>query len=297
MLNSVFVPLLFVLLWSTGFIGAKFGLPAAEPFTFLGIRITIAAALLLLLVPFLRITWPKRIVDYLHIAVVGILVHGIYLGGVFSAIYRGFDSGLSAVIVGLQPLVTVLVSAMLLSESLGRIKMLGMFAGLAGILIVVGERGIGSGGLDPAGLWFCIASLLAISFGTIYQKRFCTGFDLLPGVLVQYIAAGAFYWTFALIFEQQHVDWTPRFIFALGWLVLVLSLGAVFLLMWLIRNGEAGRVASLFYLVPPFVTLEAWLLFDEQLSMAAIGGILLCVCGVAMVMNAPEKPRPAEPVP
>lgn len=285
-----FVPLLFVSLWSTGFIGAKFGLPAAEPFTFLGVRMLAAVFLLTILVPFLPARWPRRIMDYVHIAVVGLLIHGIYLGGVFSAIYRGVDSGLSAVIVGLQPLVTVLLSTLWLGERLGLVKMLGTLTGFLGITIIVGDRGIGIDGIDALGFWLCVASLFAISTGTIYQKRFCAQFDLLPGVLVQYLAAGMFYWLLAFLLEQRDILWTPRFLFALGWLVLVLSLGAVFLLMWLIRNGEAGRVASLFYLVPPFVAVEAWLLFDERLSWASIAGILLCVTGVAIVMRTPEKP-------
>ncbi len=289
MLSRYFIPLLFVALWSTGFVGAKFGLPAAEPFTFLGVRMLLAVTAVGILIPFFRVSWPKRVVDYLHISVVGILIHGIYLGGVFSAIYRGVDSGLSAVVVGLQPLVTVLLSAVWLGERLGPVKLIGTLVGFAGILVVIGDRGIGIDGVNGAGLLFCVASLIAISVGTIYQKRHGTGFDLLAGVFVQYVAAGLFYWAMAFAFEQRDILWTPRFIFALGWLVLVLSLGAVLLLMWLIRHGEAGRVASLFYLVPPFVAVEAWLLFDEQLSMIAIGGIGLCVFGVAMVMRAPAK--------
>ena len=288
-----FVPLLFVSLWSTGFIGAKFGLPAAEPFTFLGVRMVAAVFLLTILIPFLSVRWPSRTLDYAHIAVVGLLIHGIYLGGVFSAIYRGVDSGLSAVIVGLQPLVTVLLSTLWLGERLGLMKMLGMLIGFVGITVIVGDRGIGIDGIDTLGFWLCVASLIAISTGTIYQKRFCAQFDLLPGVLVQYLAAGMFYWLLAFLLEQRDIFWTPRFLFALGWLVLVLSLGAVFLLMWLIRNGEAGRVASLFYLVPPFVAVEAWLLFDESLSWVSITGILLCVTGVAIVMRTPEKPTPS----
>ena len=279
------IPLLFVALWSTGFIGAKFGLPAAEPFTFLGVRMLAALAILLALVPFFRLDWPSRARDYLHIAVVGILIHGIYLGGVFSAIYRGVDSGLSAVIVGLQPLVTVLLATLWLGERMGLLKILGLLTGFVGITLVIAERGIGIDGIDAVGFSLCLASLLAISVGTVYQKHFCATFDLLPGVLVQYVAAGIFYWILAFLLEQRDIYWTPRFLFALGWLVLVLSLGAVFLLMWLIRNGEAGRVASLFYLVPPFVAVEAWMLFDERLSLLSIGGIALCVLGVALVMR------------
>ena len=286
-LSTYFVPLLFVVLWSTGFIGAKFGLPAAEPFTFLGVRMLLALGLLGLLIPYLKVRWPGRVRDYLHISMVGLLIHGIYLGGVFSAIYRGVDSGLSAVIVGLQPLVTVLLSAIWLRESLGLLKMLGMVIGFIGIFIVIADRGIGIDGISAIGLWLCFGSLLGISVGTIYQKRFCSEFDLLPGVLIQYLAASLFYWALAFALEQRDIYWSPTFVLTLGWLVLVLSLGAVLLLMWLIRHGDSGRVASLFYLVPPLVTLEAWWLFDERLTMVALVGIALCVAGVAMVMKAP----------
>lgn len=286
---DLFVPLLFVALWSTGFIGAKYGLPAAEPFTFLLIRMLITVAILGLLIPFFQVSWPHRAMDYLHLSIVGILIHGMYLGGVFSAIYRGVDSGLSAVIVGLQPLVTVMLSSIWLGENIGRSKLIGMILGFVGITVVIGDRGIGIHGIDAMGLIMCVIALLAISIGTIYQKRNCTHFDLLPGVCIQYVATAIFLMILSFSLETREVDWNLRFVSALAWLVLVLSIGAVLLLMWIIRHGEAGKVASLFYLVPPFVTVEAWLLFDERLSLTAIVGIALCVGGVAMVMNAPSK--------
>lgn len=290
-LIGLLAPLLFVLLWSTGFIGAKYGLIAAEPFTFLTIRHGIAAFLLLCLIPFVRFTWPKRPIDYLHISVVGILMHSIYLGGVFAAIYRGVDSGLSAIIVGLQPLLTVIFSTLWLGERITVIKLIGTFLGFAGITVIIVERGIGIEGVSLLGLTLCAIALLGISIGTIYQKKFCTSFDLLPSVCLQYIASALFLLILSMFFEYRDIFWSTRFILALTWLVGVLSLGAVVLLMWLIRMGEAGKVASLFYLVPPAVAVEAWLLFDERLSLIAIGGMLLCVIGVAMVINSPTAER------
>ncbi|MGI9319734.1 MAG: DMT family transporter, partial [bacterium] len=161
--------------------------------------------------------------------------------------------------------------------------------GFVGIVIVIGDRGIGFAGIDAVGLILCVVSLFAIAIGTIYQKRHCTHYDLLPGVCIQYIATAGFLMIMAFSLETREVDWSARFITALTWLVLVLSIGAVLLLMWLIRHGEAGKIASLFYLVPPFVTVEAWLLFDEKLSLTAIGGIALCVCGVAIVINTESR--------
>lgn len=290
-IRGLFIPLVFVSLWSTGFIGAKYGLPAAEPFTFLSIRMLITVAILALIIPFFQVHWPRRVKDYIHLGVVGILIHGIYLGGVFSAIHRGVDSGLSAVIVGLQPIATVMLSAVWIKEHVSATKVGGMILGFAGILVVISDRGIGVSGIDMVGLVFCVMSLFAIAIGTIYQKRFCTQYDLLPGICIQYVATAGFVLILAFTFETREVIWSQRFFMALAWLVLVLSIGAVLLLMWLIRHGEAGKIASLFYLVPPFVAVEAWFLFDERVSLVALGGIALCVCGVAIVMNAPEKAR------
>lgn len=289
---TVLIPLLFVFMWSTGFIGAKYGLPAAEPLTFLWVRHAITVGILFCAIAFWKIRLPNQPIAYVHLVVAGILIHGIYLGGVFSAIYRGVDAGLSAVIVGLQPLLTVLLSAIWLRESIGKRKSIGMLAGFAGIVIVIGQRGIGINGISAIGLWFCIAALIGISAGTSYQKKFCADFDLLPAIFIQYIGSLTFLLILAQIFESGEIDWNNRFIFAMAWLVIVLSLGAVVLLMWLIRNGEAGKTASLFYLVPAFTSVEAWLLFGEQLSLIAIFGIALCVGGVALVMKAPDTLKP-----
>ena len=287
--TNFLIPLLFVFLWSTGFIGAKYGLPYAEPFTFLFIRMVIAAALLYLITWYTGARWPVRTQDYLHMAIVGMLIHGIYLGGVFFAISRGMDAGISALIVSLQPLVTVALAAVFLSEPLNRYKIAGVLIGLAGVVMVITARGIGNESILPIGLLSCTLSLIAIAIGTIYQKKYCHNFSLLPAVCVQYTATAFLLLPGIYYFETMQIDWNGHFIFAMAWLVLVLSLGAVILLMQLIQRGNASQVASLFYLVPPFTAVEAWLLFNEQLSGIAILGIALCVIGVALVVRSQQQ--------
>ena len=283
--------MLFVFLWSTGFIGAKFGLPAAEPFTMLGIRMGIACLLLLILMPFFNVRWPKAVADYGNLILVGVLVHGIYLGGVFFAIYRGVDAGISAIIVGLQPLLTAAIAVSWLNESLTRLKSLGLLTGFVGIFIVISQQGIGVDGINSAGILACVISLVAISIGTIYQKRFCTHCDLLPSVFIQYIGAGMLFLWLSFWLENQDIFWSLRFSLTLAWLVIVLSIGAVVLLMWLIRVGEASKIASLFYLVPPMVAIEAWILFGETMSLFSIAGVGLCVTGVLLVLKSPSVGR------
>jgi len=281
-------PVLFVFLWSTGFIGSKLGAPFAEPLTFLTLRFAIAAVLLLILVPLLRESWPHSIVHIVHASVVGVLLHGCYLGGVFVAIDRGVDAGFSALVVGLQPLATVALATVMLNEVITRRKTIGVLCGLAGVCLVLYDRGIGINGVDSYGLLFCVGSLFGITFGTLYQKRFCGDVPALSGSAVQYIAAVLMLLPLMFVFETRTIQWTPTFIFAMSWLVLVLSLGAVLLLMYLIRQGEAGQVASYFYMVPPLVAFEAWILFNEQLSLLAVAGFGACAMGVAIIVRSPQ---------
>ncbi len=282
------IPLLFVFLWSTGFIFSKLGLPYAEPLSFLALRFSIAAILLVLLISFIRANgkngWALSWKDVGHSAIAGVLLQAIYLGGVFSSIALGTSAGLSALIVGLQPLLTVVIANLWLKESITVKKLSGIMLGLAGVTLVIVERGHLDGTVTSVGLLLCVASLLAITIGSVYQKRFCSGIPLLPSVTIQYIASVVFLLPLALRFETLQFNWAPVFIFTLVWLVLVLSLGAVFILMWLIQQGEAGRVATLFYLVPPVVALEAWVLFDEKFSVSILVGTVMCIAGVAVVM-------------
>ncbi len=276
-------PALFVLLWSTGFIGAKWGLPYAEPATFLMVRFAIVSAMLGVAVLALRVPMPPRGVDYLHLAVTGTLVHGVYLGGVFAAIGVGVNAGVAALIVGLQPLLTAIVVGPLLGERIRAGQWAGFVAGAVGVYLVVRHR-FSLEGQDLLGLGLCVAALGGITLGTVYQKRYCTSIDLRSGSLVQFVAATLFVALFAFALETRQIDWHPQFIFAMAWLCIVLSLGAISLLLWLIRRGAASHIASLFYLVPPLVALEAWLLFGETLDAAAMLGMGLCAIGVWLVL-------------
>lgn len=286
--NQYAIPLLFVLLWSTGFTVSKLGLAYAEPLSFLTLRFFLAATILLFVLGILR----EKVLEplqYFHCAVVGLLIHAVYLGGVFSAIHRGVDAGLAALIVCLQPVLTVILGALFLRESLSTRKKLGTALGFIGVVIVLAQRGIGIGGVDPSGLILCIASLFGISVGTLYQKRFVVNVPHIPSICTQYIAASAILLPLARSSESLHFEWAPMFLFSLSWLVCALSLGAVFLLMLMIRGGEVSRVASYIYLVPPFVVIEAYFMFGETLSWLALFGIALCIFGVAMVTREPSR--------
>ena len=283
------MPGLFVLLWSTGFIGAKFGLPYAEPFTFLFIRFVLTLLLLLPLTWLMRIAWPSSPTLWKHIAVSGLLVHGTYLGGVFYGIYLGMPAGLAALLVGLQPLLTAVCAGPLLGERLTKRQWCGLLLGLLGISLVLGSKlELGStlfSGFGVGALVSVMAALMGISLGTLYQKRYCTSMPLLSGAVIQYMAAGALLGVGALLFESREVEWSTTFILTLGWLVLILSIAAILLLMALIKKGEASRVASLFYLVPPVTALQAWWLFDERLPLLGLAGMVIAIMGVVMVVR------------
>lgn len=275
-------PLLFVALWSTGFIGAKFGLPYVEPLTFLAVRYAAVLVLMGVVVWRTRAPWPATLWECGHIAVTGVLVHAVYLGGVFIAIGHGLPAGVAAIVVGLQPLLTALGAGWLLREKVRATQWAGLAAGFVGVALVVAHKVAAGAGL--ATLWtllFPVAvALLAITAGTLYQKRYCPSFDLRTGSLIQFIPSLMLTGLAAVATETLHIEWTGSFVFALAWLVLVLSLGAVTLLNVLIRSGSAVNVASLFYLVPPCTALVAWALFGETLTGLALAGMGLTVFGV-----------------
>lgn len=278
-----FAPILFVLLWSTGFIGAKFGLPHAEPLTFLSIRYLLVIALMTLLALAARAPWPAGPRTAIHIGVSGLLIHGVYLGGVFIAIHRGLPAGVTSLVVGLQPLLTALGAGWLLGERVSPRQWLGLALGFAGVAMVVsGKFGASAPTELGAMLLPAVAALLGITLGTLYQKRFCPHFDLRTGSVVQFVPTLALTLLIASRTETMQVDWDPRFLFAMAWLVLVLSLGAISLLNLLIRRGNAVHVASLFYLTPPSTALMAWALFGETLGAVALAGMAVAVAGVAL---------------
>lgn len=283
------IPLLFVFLWSTGFIGAKYALPFIEPFYLLFIRMVLTILVFLALCLIFQAKWPP-----IHLAghqmVSGALIHGAYLGGVFAAIKLGMPAGVAAIIVGIQPILTGLISWQVMNETLRPIQWLGLALGLIGVVAVVSSTQL-QGGIQltlPAVLSAVIA-LVAISAGTLYQKRFGAGVDLLTGSFWQYVSTAVLMAVLAWSFETREVVWDTQLIFALAWLVFGLSISAVLLLMYMIREGEASKVAAYFYLVPLVACIEAWLLFDEDLPPVAIAAILLTVFGVYLVLKKPTQ--------
>lgn len=279
-LNRLF-PLLFVFLWSTGFIGAKYGLPYAEPLTFLLLRYSALVVLLSLLAMACRARWPRDWRQWLHLGIAGLLIHALYLGGVFMAISQGLPAGVVSLLVGLQPLLTAVFAGAIVSEYVSGRQWLGLGLGLTGALLVLSARL--EGGFGWAGVLPALLALLGITLGTLYQKRFCPHFDWRSGAAIQFGAAWLLTLPVAWLMEDFQVQWTGEFIFALGWLVLVLSVGAIGLLNQLIRSGSAVNVASLFYLVPPTTAVIAWLIFGETLTWVQLAGMAVAVTGVALV--------------
>lgn len=274
-------PLLFVFLWSTGFIGAKFGLPYAEPLSFLLTRYGLVIGLMLAIALIMRAPWPKDPAQWLHIGVSGVLVHAFYLGGVFVAIAHGLPAGITALVVGMQPLLTACSAGWLLGEKVSARQWGGLALGFVGVGLVVSGK-FGDAALGPM-LWPAVVALLAITAGTLYQKRFCASFDLRTGSVIQFVPTAIVTAIAVALFEDYRIDWTGEFLFALGWLVLVLSLGAISLLNLLIRSGSAVNVASLFYLTPPTTALIAWAVFGETLAPVAVVGMAVAVAGVWLV--------------
>lgn len=283
---SRLIPPLFVLLWATGFIGARYTMPYAEPFVFLVARCTLAALPIGAILLLRRRPALSRRAAF-DAAVAGILMHGVYLGGVFWAVHRGMPAGISALVVGLQPPLTALMAGALLGEKLTRKLWAGLAVGFAGVVIVLWPKlGIAGEGIDAATLTAVAIAVAAMSAGTIWQKHRAIGEDLLAGTFWQYVGAAVVLSIASLLFEDGHFEPTGELIFGLAWLVLVLSLGAIFLLMVMIREGEMSRVATLFYLVPAATAVMAWLLFDETLTAAQMGGIALTALGVRIATAA-----------
>ncbi|MDI6028172.1 DMT family transporter [Corticibacterium sp. UT-5YL-CI-8] len=277
-----FVAPSFVLLWATGFIGARYAMPWAEPLTFLALRFGIALVILgvLMLVLGARRLSPKATG---HAVVVGMLMHGLYLGTVFWAIRHGMPAGIAALVAGLQPLLTAILAGVLLREIILPRHWVGLAAGLAGVVLVLWPKlGISNAGVTPQTLIACSVSLASICAGTIWQKRFATGGDMVTGAFWQYFGALVLTTAGAFAFETREVTVNGELIFALAWLVLVLSIGATFLLMRLIRQGSASKVASLFYLVPAVTAVIAWGLFDETLTALQVAGMALATFGVGL---------------
>ncbi len=274
-------PGVFVLLWASGFVGAKLGLGYVEPLTFLSLRMIVVVVLLAIILAVTRPKWPGA-AGIVHSAATGLMVHGLYLGGVFVAIEHGVSAGLAALIVSLQPVLTSTIANRWLGERVAARQWLGLALGLLGVYLVLYEK-TASGGATPFGWLAATVALVGITAGTLYQKRFGGGMDWRPALFVQYAAAAILFACGAFAFETRVVHWTPQFLLALGWLVFALSLGAIWLYYYMIRRAAATRVTSLFYLTPPTTALMAWGMFGERLPPLALAGMAVCVVGVFLV--------------
>jgi len=272
---------LFVFFWASGFVSAKYGLPYAEPFTFLSLRFLLAVAILLPLCLVWRARWPRGPAELGHVAVAGMLVQSVYLIGVFQGIGLGLSTGVMALIVGLQPLITGALAAATLGERVAPRQWLGLALGFGGLGLVVAEKvDFQSGAGWGAG--FAVLGLLGITVGTLYQKRFCQGADIRSSVTIHNFVSALLIGPLALGFETQRVTWTGEFLFALLWLTIGLSGIAIALYYYLLRHGAAARVTSLIYLSPPTTALMGWAMFQETMPPVAIAGMAVAVAGVAL---------------
>jgi len=274
-------PALFVLLWSTGFIGARYGLPYIEPLTFLAVRMVFAVVIMAGIALAGGARWPDAN-EVGHSLVAGSLVHGLCLGGVFTAISQGVPAGISALVLGLQPIMTSTLANRFTGENVTRLQWVGLALGLVGVLLVLHDRNIMLAG-SVLGWVASFSSLIGITLGTLYQKRYCGDIDWRTGNLIQYAGAGVLFTLGAFAFETREIHWTGELIFAMAWLVLVLSVAAVGLMYWLIRRSPATGFASLFYLVPVVTAFFAFILFDERLDTISLLGMVICAGGVALV--------------
>lgn len=280
-----FFPAVFVLLWASAFIAAKFGLTGAGPFSFLFTRFVIVAGLFGVMAWWMGSAMPSP-GQWPALVIAGVLMHGFYLGGVFFSISHGTPAGIASLIVSVQPVITCLIALVFLKERISPLQWLGIALGMAGVVAVIWPR---LGGAVPLiGLFSCSISVIAISFGTIIQKRFSGTVDLVSGNCIQAIAAAGFYLLLLATIETYRLEWTLAVSLAMVWIVLAISLGAISILMLLIRKGQMAATSSLFFMVPPVSALLGYFAFGEALGLIGIAGFLLASAGVWLV-NRPEK--------
>ena len=278
------LPALFVLLWCTGYLVVGIAMPDAGPVRFLTLRFGSAAVLLAIAAFALRAPWPSRAVDYAHLAVVGLLLHGMGLGGVWIGLDLGVETGVAALVMGTQPLITAGLAIGLIGERIDRRAAAGLALGFLGVILVIHHKLAGAG--NPDGLAAVVVAVVAMTLGMLYQKSRCAHIDLVTGTTVQLAFAGVAAFVAAWWMDDRPVEWTPGIFAVLGWSVLVLSIGATLVLYVLLRRGDASRVASLLYLVPPATALMAWIGFGEALAPLSIAGMALTATGVALVAGS-----------
>ena len=283
MKSARLAPYFFVFLWSTGFVGAKYGLPYADPFIFLSLRVFIAAALLLIVARIMKAPISVGRSAISRSAVIGLFLHAFYLGGVFFAISQGVSAGVAAVITSLQPVFVSLLAVKVLGEKLRGIQLAGLVLGLTGVVLVLGPTFDSK--TSAIGIAAVFVSLIGSTTATLMQKKFGAGIPMLAGTAYQYLASGTVLGIAAVATGGMHIDFSPKFFAAITWLILALSVGAVLLLLWLLNTGSAASVSSLFYLVPPATALEAYLLFGEKVNTQGFLGIGITALGVWLVIR------------
>lgn len=278
------MPWVFVLIWSTGFIVAKYGLPHAPPLGFLVGRYAFSIACFMVWILWSRAQWPGNAWQWWHLAVTGVLMHGCYLGGVWFAVEHGMGSGLAALIVGLQPVLTAVWVSRMMGGKVTRIQWLGLLLGLVGLLLVLGRKLMAGTEVSVLTVSATVFALLGITAGTLYQKRFVHATDVRTANLIQLAAALAVTWPLSQ-FESEPMVWNLQLVGAMAWAVLALTLGGSSLLYLMIQRGAATAVTSLFYLVPPTTAVMAWLLFGELITLSTVLGTALTALGVALVVR------------
>ncbi|MEX8517908.1 MAG: DMT family transporter [Leptothrix sp. (in: b-proteobacteria)] len=285
------MPVVFVLIWSTGFIVARYGMPHAPPLSFLALRYTGSVLCFLLWIAISRPAWPRGGAQWAHLAVTGMLMHAGYLGGVWAAVKSGMGAGTTALIVGLQPVLTACwLSWRGSHRHVDARQWLGLWLGLGGVTLVVWPK-LGHGEVTPVSLALVLLALASITIGTLYQKQFVRPCDVRTANTVQLLAALSVTLPLSLL-EPEPVRWMPELIGALTWSILALTLGGSSLLYLLIQRGAATRVTSLMYLVPPCTAVLAWLLFGEALGLITWAGIAVTVFGVVLAVRPAALPRP-----
>jgi drug/metabolite transporter (DMT)-like permease len=287
-----YAPALFVLLWSTGFIVARYGTHDAGPFTFLAIRLLLAAVALWVIAIITKAPKLERI----HIAptvAVGICMHALYLGGVFFAVSQGLPSGVSALIAGLHPVLTSFVGNWVLKEKLRPLQWCGIGLGVLGVVaVLIDRRNAHSTGITALAITAMIISVIGMASGTVLQRARGRAMPLLRGTSLQYVAASAVMFVLAITNEHWRFHSTARVWFSLAWAVIVLSIAAVLIMMVLLSKHAAARVSSLFFLTPALSTIEGAVLFRERLGALAVLGLIIALCGVWLTMRAPQSVTP-----
>lgn len=287
-----YAPALFVFLWSTGFVGAKYIVPYAEPFTFLTIRYFLAALILFAIAYAFKQPLKLSKEQFKASFAVGILLHVIYIGGVFYAVSLGVSAGISAVIVSIQPVLVSLLAVPLLGERLRWVQVVGLFLGVAGIALLLLPKvfqGDYTASTSIAGIIICVIALLGTSGGYLVQKKLGGEIPFLSGTGAQYAISAIAFAILSVATEDQIIQWVPEFFFGLAWIVFMLSIASIVLLYGMLRTGSASKVSSLYYLVPPVAAIQAYFLFDEVIGLVGIIGMAFAGLGVVLVMRQSTK--------